>query len=42
MAGQYGNVKITTQNLKVVKLIEDDDLILIEGQFQDQKMVLCP
>ena len=31
MAGQYGNVRITTQNLKVVKLLEDDDLILIQG-----------
>ena len=25
MAGQYGNVRITTQNLKVVKLLEDDE-----------------
>ena len=28
MAGQYGNVKITTQNLNIVKLIEDQNLIL--------------
>ena len=31
MAGQYGSVRVTTQNLKVVKLIDDDNLILIEG-----------
>ena len=37
MAGQYGNVRITTQNLKVVKLIEDDDLILIEGSVPGSK-----
>ena len=37
MAGQYGNVRITTQNLKVVKLIEDDDLILIQGSIPGSK-----
>ena len=37
MAGQYGNVRITTQNLKVVKLIEDDDLILIQGSVPGSK-----
>ncbi len=31
MAGQYGNVRITTQNLTVRKLIENDNLILVEG-----------
>ena len=37
MAGQYGNVRITTQNLKVVKLFEDDDLILIQGSVPGSK-----
>tara|TARA_B100000212_G_scaffold339398_1_gene317809 strand:- start:641 stop:1408 length:768 start_codon:yes stop_codon:yes gene_type:complete len=37
MAGQYGNVRITTQNLKVVKLIEADDLILIQGSVPGSK-----
>ena len=37
MAGQYGNVKITTQNLKVVKLLEDDNLILIQGSVPGSK-----
>ena len=37
MAGQYGNVRITTQNLKVVKLLEDDDLILIKGSVPGSK-----
>ena len=37
MAGQYGNVRITTQNLKVVKLFEDDDIILIEGSVPGSK-----
>ena len=37
MAGQYGNVRITTQNLKVVKLIEADDLILVEGSVPGSK-----
>ena len=37
MAGQYGNVRITTQNLKVVKLFEDEDLILIEGSVPGSK-----
>ena len=31
MAGQYGNVRITTQNLTVVKLIENENLILVQG-----------
>ena len=31
MAGQYGNVRVTTQNLTVVKLLDDDNLILVEG-----------
>jgi large subunit ribosomal protein L3 len=37
MAGQYGNVRITTQNLKVVKLFEDENLILIEGSVPGSK-----
>ena len=37
MAGQYGNVRITTQNLEVVKLFEDDDLILIQGSVPGSK-----
>ncbi len=37
MAGQYGNVRITIQNLKVVKLLEDQDLILIEGSVPGSK-----
>ena len=37
MAGQYGNVRKTIQNLKVVKLLEDDDLILIEGSVPGSK-----
>ena len=37
MAGQYGNVRITTQNLTVVKLIEDDNLILVEGSVPGSK-----
>ena len=37
MAGQYGNVRVTTQNLKVVKLLEDEDLILVEGSVPGSK-----
>ncbi len=37
MAGQYGNVRITTQNLKVVKLLEDENIILIEGSVPGSK-----
>jgi len=37
MAGQYGNVRITIQNLKVVKLLEDDNLILIQGSVPGSK-----
>ena len=37
MAGQYGNVKITTQNLTVVKLIENDNLILVQGSVPGSK-----
>ena len=37
MSGQYGNVRITIQNLKVVNLLEDEDLILIEGSVPGSK-----
>ena len=37
MAGQYGNVRITTQNLTVVKLIENENLILVEGSVPGSK-----
>ena len=37
MAGQYGNVRITTQNLKVIKLFEEDSLILIQGSVPGSK-----
>ena len=37
MAGQYGNVRITTQNLKIVKLLEGEDLILVEGSVPGSK-----
>ncbi len=37
MAGQYGNVKITTQNLNIIKLIEDQNLILVEGSVPGSK-----
>jgi large subunit ribosomal protein L3 len=31
MPGQYGNVTVSALNLKVAKLMPDDDLVLIEG-----------
>ena len=37
MAGQYGNVRVTTQNISVVKLLEDDNLILVEGSVPGSK-----
>ena len=37
MAGQYGNVRITTQNLKIVQLLEAEDLILVEGSVPGSK-----
>ena len=37
MAGQYGNARVTTQNLKVVKLLENEDLILIQGSVPGSK-----
>ena len=37
MAGQYGNVRITTQNLTVVKLIENEKLILVQGSVPGSK-----
>ena len=37
MAGQYGNVRVTTQNLKIVKLLDDDNLIIVEGSVPGSK-----
>ena len=37
MAGQFGNVRVTTQNLKVVKLLENENLILVEGSVPGSK-----
>jgi large subunit ribosomal protein L3 len=31
MAGQYGNERVTTQNLKVAKIVADKNLVLIHG-----------
>ncbi len=31
MAGQYGNAQVTVRNLKVVKIIEEENLILVGG-----------
>ena len=37
MAGQYGNVRKTIQNLKIVQLLESEDLILVEGSVPGSK-----
>ncbi|MDC6453112.1 50S ribosomal protein L3 [Alphaproteobacteria bacterium] len=37
MAGQYGNVRATIQNLTVVELIEEDNLILVKGAVPGSK-----
>jgi large subunit ribosomal protein L3 len=37
MAGQYGNVRVTTQNLTIVKLLDDENLILVEGSVPGSK-----
>ena len=31
MAGQYGNAKVTTRNLELVRIMEDENLLLIRG-----------
>ncbi|MEL6106293.1 MAG: 50S ribosomal protein L3 [Planctomycetota bacterium] len=31
MAGQYGNTKVTTRNLELVRIMEDENLLLIRG-----------
>jgi large subunit ribosomal protein L3 len=31
MPGQMGNVRVTTQNLKIVQVREDDNAILVRG-----------
>jgi large subunit ribosomal protein L3 len=37
MAGQYGNVRKTIQNLTVIKLIEEENLILVQGSVPGSK-----
>jgi large subunit ribosomal protein L3 len=37
MPGQYGNETVTTHNLKIAKLIAEDDLVLIEGAVPGSK-----
>ena len=31
MAGQYGNKKVTTRNLELVRVVPEDNLMLIRG-----------
>ena len=31
MAGQYGNARVTSRNLRVVKIDAENNLILVEG-----------
>jgi large subunit ribosomal protein L3 len=31
MAGQLGNVRVTTQNLRVIEVHADDNLLLVRG-----------
>ena len=37
MAGQYGNVNVTMQNIEVVDILEDDNLVLLKGSIPGQK-----
>ena len=37
MAGQYGNVRVTIQNITVVKLLDEENLILVEGSVPGSK-----
>ena len=37
MSGQYGNETVTTHNLKIAKVIPEDNLILIEGAVPGSK-----
>ena len=37
MAGRLGNVKVTTQNLKILKVDHDNNLILIRGAVPGHK-----
>lgn len=37
MAGQMGNETVTVQNLEVIKVIEDDNLILVKGSVPGKK-----
>ena len=31
MAGQYGNVRVTSRNLEIVRVDEENDLLLVRG-----------
>ncbi len=31
MAGQFGNVRVTTQNLEIVRFLQDENLLLVKG-----------
>ena len=45
MAGQYGNEKITVQNVKVIKLVAEKNLLLVHGAVPggtEQLVVLHP
>ena len=37
MAGQHGNSKVTMQNLKIVKIMADEGLVLVEGSVPGPK-----
>ena len=37
MAGQYGNVKVTTQNLEVIQADPERQLVLIKGSIPGPK-----
>jgi large subunit ribosomal protein L3 len=37
MPGQYGNETLTAHNLKIARLLVDDDLVLIEGAVPGSK-----
>ena len=40
MAGQYGNVNKTIQNLTVVNIDDEQDLIFVKGSVPGQKIHL--
>ena len=39
MPGQMGNNLITQKNLKVIDIREDDNILLVQGAVQEQRMV---